>query len=25
LTRQCRQWVWECSSCEFTPERFLLD
>lgn len=25
LTRQCRQWVWECSSYEFTPERFLLD
>ena len=25
LTRQCRQWVWECSSYEFAPERFLLD
>ena len=25
LTRQCRQWVWECSSYDFTPERFLLD
>lgn len=25
LTRQCRQWVWECSSYEFIPERFLLD
>lgn len=25
LTRQCRQWVWECSSYEFVPERFLLD
>lgn len=25
LTRQCRQWVWECSSYDFTPDRFLLD
>ncbi len=25
LTRQCRQWVWECSSYAFTPDRFLLD
>ena len=24
LTRQCRQWVWECSSYEYAPERFLL-
>lgn len=22
LTRQCRQWVWECSSYDFQPERF---
>lgn len=22
LTRQCRQWVWECASYEFAPERF---
>jgi hypothetical protein len=25
LTRQCRQWVWECSSYEFVPERFPLE
>ena len=25
LTRQCRQWVWECSSYEYNPERFLLE
>jgi hypothetical protein len=25
LTRQCRQWVWECSSYEFDPQRFLLE
>lgn len=25
LTRQCRQWVWECSSYEYDPERFLLE
>lgn len=25
LTRQCRQWVWECASYEFDPERFLLE
>jgi Domain of unknown function (DUF3883) len=22
LTRQCRQWAWECSSYDFVPERF---
>jgi hypothetical protein len=22
LTRQCRQWVWECGSYDFNPERF---
>lgn len=25
LTRQCRQWVWECSSYTFSPERFALE
>jgi hypothetical protein len=25
LTRQCRQWVWECTYYEFAPERFLLE
>lgn len=25
LVRQCRQWVWECSSYEFEPERFMLE
>lgn len=25
LTRQCRQWVWECSSYEYNPEKFLLE
>ncbi len=25
LTRQCRQWVWECSSYEYDPERYLLE
>jgi hypothetical protein len=25
LTRQCRQWVWECSSYSYEPERFLLE
>jgi len=25
LTRQCRHWVWECSSYEFDPQRFLLE
>ncbi len=25
LTRQCRQWVWECSSYDYKPERFLLE
>ncbi len=25
LTRQCRQWVWECSSYEYDPETFLLE
>lgn len=25
LTRQCRQWVWECSSYDYTPERFELE
>jgi hypothetical protein len=25
LTRQCRQWVWECSGYEFRPERFRLE
>ena len=24
LTRQCRQWVWECASYEYDPERLLL-
>jgi hypothetical protein len=24
LTRQCRQWVWECSSYQFEPQRFPL-
>jgi hypothetical protein len=25
LTRQCRQWVWECTNYEFIPERFALE
>jgi hypothetical protein len=25
LTRQCRQWVWECAAYEFAPERFGLE
>jgi hypothetical protein len=25
LTRKCRQWVWECLSYEYKPERFLLE
>ena len=25
LTRQCRQWVWECATYEFTPDRFALE
>ena len=25
LTRQCRQWVWECSAYDFNPERFALE
>ena len=25
LTRQCRQWVWECGSYEFDPERFAVE
>jgi hypothetical protein len=25
LTRQCRQWMWECSSYPYAPERFLLE
>ena len=25
LTRQCRQWVWECATYEFLPERFSLE
>ena len=25
LTRQCRQWVWECSSYDYDPETFLLE
>ena len=25
LTRQYRQWQWECSSYEFAPERILLE
>lgn len=25
LTRQCRQWVWECNHYEFIPERFALE
>jgi len=25
LTRQCRQWVWECAAYEFTPERYPLE
>ena len=25
LTRQCRQWVWECASYSFNPQRFALD
>jgi hypothetical protein len=25
LTRQCRQWVWECGSYDFTPERFRVE
>ncbi len=25
LTRQCRQWVWECATYEFMPERFPLE
>ena len=24
LTRQCRQWVWECAGYDYAPERFLL-
>ena len=25
LTRQCRQWVWECAAYDFAPERFALE
>jgi hypothetical protein len=25
LTRQCRQWVWECAAYDFSPERFTLE
>lgn len=25
FTRQCRQWVWECASYDFAPERFALE
>lgn len=25
LTRQCRQWVWECQAYEFAPERYQLE
>jgi len=25
LTRQCRQWVWECSDYAFVPQRFVLE
>ena len=25
LTRQCRQWVWECATYDFVPERFALE
>ena len=25
LTRQCRQWVWECSTYDFNPVKFALD
>ncbi len=25
LTRQCRQWVWECSMYDFNPERFAVE
>jgi hypothetical protein len=25
LTRQCRQWVWECTAYDFAPERFALE
>ncbi len=25
LTRQCRQWVWECATYDFTPDRFVLE
>ena len=25
LTRQCRQWVWECGEYDFEPERFTLE
>ena len=25
LTRQCRQWVWECAAYGFAPERFSLE
>jgi Domain of unknown function (DUF3883) len=25
LTRQCRQWVWECSDYDFEPEKFLVE
>ncbi len=25
LTRKCRQWVWECLSYEYEPEKFLLE
>ncbi|MSU61628.1 MAG: hypothetical protein EXS31_04385 [Pedosphaera sp.] len=25
LTRQCRQWIWECSAYEYSPERFKIE
>ena len=25
LTRQCRQWVWECAGYDFSPERFAIE
>jgi hypothetical protein len=25
LTRQCRQWAWECATYDFVPERFALE
>lgn len=25
MTRQCRQWVWECSDYQYTPQRFPLE